>query len=892
MNKLYKWLFSFGLSLSLTIFTVSCNTYISNSYKGNENPGNPENPTTPEIPDTNDTSSSNYYVKWKDANPNRTTKINTKNKYNNKTYFSPYLDAGLWSGNDFSDIINSTKDTNNNNAVLSQYTLAFAQQVNGVSDKLEISFAGLKKDSSYDEWKKLQLGPKDLAPFSISKNDFKNLKISYGGYNVGVDQTQEKSPWNVALKLSKNNEENAVNILSESFKNFNEELLNDAKKYVKEAATDLETPKNIDFDIEGNSQNDKSALKVLAKTLAKMKKEDSTWNFSVTLPVLPSGLSSEGIGVLLVFATEFKNAGIDYKNMPIINLMLMDYGNDIYNQAIKDRKTNFDLAKSAIENTIAQLSKTIKNLYEINPIDDELYGLIGATPMIGINDTKAGIFTLEDAKDLYNYSMDKNIAYIGMWSQNCDRGIINGKKSIKTVTSHGLNYLNEYDFTRVFIGNWTSDILNPKDEAPEDITPNEPNYGGDDGDYGDPITPEPTSYSSWEKANPNRKTNITEKYSPNEKTYFSPYFDTGLYSGNKLEDVYKKTTSDPGDGVKKLNNLTLAFITQAQSTTDKLDLTFAGQKRGDSYDWWSNDKFYKETLSYLISNNSFENIKMSYGGFNTGENIEKNPWNVALRLNNYNINNSIEPLKNAFINFNQEWTNLASKNSGKSLKMPKNIDFDIEGKSIDDKNANILLAKTVAKMKKEDSSWNFSLTLPVLPSGLTSSGAAVMDLFIQEYKNLNISYSNLPVINLMLMDYGNPIYRKAIKDGKTNFDLSIEAINNTSKRLSTSIQNIYNYSVDYNNLYYLIGATPMIGINDTAAGIFTLEDAKELYNWSQKNNLAYTSMWSLNDDKRRDNNNDAKSVTSHGLTYLNDCDFTKVFIGNWDNQVKKPNTSL
>lgn len=102
-----------------------------------------------------------------------------------------------------------------------------------------------------------------------------------------------------------------------------------------------------------------------------------------------------------------------------------------------------------------------------------------------------------------------------------------------------------------------------------------------------------------------------------------------------------------------------------------------------------------------------------------------------------------------------------------------------------------------------------------------------MDKFTKAYKNAGISYKDLPVTNLMLMDYGNPIYEVAIRQGKTNFDLAKEAVDNTRDNIAKSIMNNYKVSdLLKKDIYKLIGATPTIGVNDTVSGVFTLEDAK------------------------------------------------------------------
>ncbi|QBQ07299.1 bifunctional chitinase/lysozyme [Spiroplasma gladiatoris] len=407
-----------------------------------------------------------------------------------------------------------------------------------------------------------------------------------------------------------------------------------------------------------------------------------------------------------------------------------------------------------------------------------------------------------------------------------------------------------------------------------------------DGNVVSPTTPTTSSksnYVDWKDANPNRDKNIVDKAESNQRTYFSPYLDAGLYEGNNIGDIVNKT---------KLDHLTLAFVQQVNSHNNSLDLSIAGiENKGEGYEWWKNSVLYEKDLLPLINSNNFENIKVAYGGATTGGYIEKNPWNLAYKLAGGDVNQASSLLSKALIGYNEDLASFASKKSEKSLGTPKNIDFDIEGEAQNDHNANKVLARTLANMKKADKSWNFSITLPVLPSGLTNVGYNVMDVFVNAFKEAGLNYKDLPVINLMLMDYGDPIYVAAKNKGETNFDLAVQAIENTKENLAKSIMANYKVSSLTNRqVHRLIGATPMIGVNDTVEGVFTLEDAKELYNWAQSADLAYLSMWSMNDDRGKVNNiGRPKSLISHGLSYLQEYDFSKAFNGQWDEKVKVPN---
>ncbi|AUB31357.1 lipoprotein [Spiroplasma floricola] len=451
-------------------------TLIPGTNGGWENPGvDPENPgggsagsgagggnIVPPTPPTGPGAS--LYTSWAQANPNRKTNITSKTKANGSTYFSPYLDAGLYEGNDIAGIKNKVSGFDN-------LTLSFVQQVNSSDNKeIDLSIAGIpNKDANYQYWEEYQLYGKMLKPM-IDSNNFENIKVAYGGATTGG--YVEKNPWDVALRMAGASRDSkasdlqisqATGHLEKALIKYQEDLVKVGERYSKK--TGLKMPKSIDFDIEGHAQYQEDELKVLGQTMANMKKKDPSWDFSLTLPVLPTGLTSVGYNVMNIINKEFKAAGLSQNQVPIVNLMLMDYGDPIYVTAKANGETNFDLAKQAIENTRNNLATSLEeNWGTVGVSGNKLYSLIGATPMIGVNDTVQGVFTLEDAKELYNYAQVRNLAYIGMWSMNDDRGRQGTRPVNKSLVTHGLAYLEEYDFARAFSGDWTNEVKVPRKE--------------------------------------------------------------------------------------------------------------------------------------------------------------------------------------------------------------------------------------------------------------------------------------------------------------------------------------------------------------------------------------------------------------------------------------------
>ncbi|MBE4703856.1 hypothetical protein [Spiroplasma platyhelix] len=399
--------------------------------------------------------------------------------------------------------------------------------------------------------------------------------------------------------------------------------------------------------------------------------------------------------------------------------------------------------------------------------------------------------------------------------------------------------------------------------------------------------------NKWNKVNPNRNKSVTNRAARSSNYIFQPYYDGGLYSGTTVRDIIegKNMTLKNGETVfNKVNNfdsITLSFVQQAVGVSDRLQLTVAGQSFGEGYNWWVENKFKPEVLNPLVQNQTFKNIVVAYGGAASA--VGYNPWDIAYKLANKNINKAVDLLIPAFIEYQKRITKFAGLDPNKD--MPLNLDLDIEGIPFDQEHiaGMKVLFTALAKMKLDNPNWNFTITLPVLRTGLVSRDIDnVLKPALLIFKQHGLTKkNNLFNINIMTMDYGEATGNDVIKEGITFFKAATDATENTGKQYKTLIKEIWGIDLSEQDINRKLIATPMIGINDVNNNYFTLEDAKDLYNWAQVKNLAGLRMWSLNrDDSGK--TNEAWSVTNHGLKYLNLWDFTHAFTGDWTNWVKNP----
>lgn len=156
---------------------------------------------------------------------------------------------------------------------------------------------------------------------------------------------------------------------------------------------------SLDFDIEGAAVQDRRSITLRDQALVGLEAANPGLTISYTLPVLPTGLTADGLNVLA-------SAKHDGLKVDVVNIMAMDYGASVDNGG----QMGVDAINAAIatEKQISGLGLTSK---------------IGVTPMIGVNDISSEVFTLADAQALVNYAQtDANIARLSMWSVARDNG--------------------------------------------------------------------------------------------------------------------------------------------------------------------------------------------------------------------------------------------------------------------------------------------------------------------------------------------------------------------------------------------------------------------------------------------------------------------------------------
>lgn len=183
------------------------------------------------------------------------------------------------------------------------------------------------------------------------------------------------------------------------------------------------------------------------------------------------------------------------------------------------------------------------------------------------------------------------------------------------------------------------------------------------------------------------------------------------------------------------------------------------------------------------------------------------------------------------------------------------LDFDIEGAAIADTAGIDRTFQAMKDLKASNPSLLWSVTIPVLPSGLVSTGTALL----QDAQNMGVT---IPIVNIMAMDYGQGT-------GTEMGNAAISAAQNTVNQMRA-----VNGSYSNANL----GITPMIGVNDDGS-TFTLADASSVASWASGNGIGRLAFWSVDRDQAcPGGNGGAASSTCSGVSESTG-QFTGAFTG-------------
>ena len=180
----------------------------------------------------------------------------------------------------------------------------------------------------------------------------------------------------------------------------------------------------LDFDIEGAAIADTAAVARQMQAMKDLKASNPNLKFSMTLPVLTSGLTGDGVNIVKAA----KTAGI---KIDVLNIMAMDYyagtGTEMGQAAV-----------SAAKATLAQM-QSVDSSYT--------YANLGITPMIGKNDD-GSTFTLADAQTVESFAAQNSVGRLAFWAITRDQACSGSANSLPTCSQISQNSL---AFTDAFV---------------------------------------------------------------------------------------------------------------------------------------------------------------------------------------------------------------------------------------------------------------------------------------------------------------------------------------------------------------------------------------------------------------------------------------------------------
>ncbi len=185
----------------------------------------------------------------------------------------------------------------------------------------------------------------------------------------------------------------------------------------------------VDFDIEGGALPNTAANTRRAQAIAKLQQQHPGLDVSFTLPVMPEGLTQDGVNLL-------SNAKSNGVKISAVNVMAMDYGASYSG----DMGTYAEQAATA---TQAQ----VKGVLGLS--DSAAWKAVAVTPMIGVNDVSSEVFKVDDATQLVSFAKSKGLGWLSMWSATRDKQCPGGAKNSADPTCSSITQ-DPYAFSKAF----------------------------------------------------------------------------------------------------------------------------------------------------------------------------------------------------------------------------------------------------------------------------------------------------------------------------------------------------------------------------------------------------------------------------------------------------------
>lgn len=172
---------------------------------------------------------------------------------------------------------------------------------------------------------------------------------------------------------------------------------------------------HLDFDIEGGGEKDAALYTRRNAALKALQAANPGLTISFTLPSATTGLLSGSLGML-------NNAVSQGVNFSIVNLMTMNY-------AYPDD----NMGQEAI-NAANGLFSELRAIFP-SKTTDQIWSMVGITPMIGQNNSSGEIFSLSNAQEVLTFAQQNHVGELSFWSVSRDNGNCPGLATARGICS-------------------------------------------------------------------------------------------------------------------------------------------------------------------------------------------------------------------------------------------------------------------------------------------------------------------------------------------------------------------------------------------------------------------------------------------------------------------------
>ena len=172
---------------------------------------------------------------------------------------------------------------------------------------------------------------------------------------------------------------------------------------------------HIDFDIEGAAVADPASIDrrsaAIAAVQAAQAAKGLNLEVTLTLPVLPTGLTADGLYVL-------QSAYAHGVKVTVVNGMAMDFGDSTAPNPAGQMGTYAIDSAQAVRAQIASVWTTLSTA--------QTWAMVGVTPMIGQNDESDEVFGISDAQQLITFAGQNHLGELAFWAVTRDQPCASG----------------------------------------------------------------------------------------------------------------------------------------------------------------------------------------------------------------------------------------------------------------------------------------------------------------------------------------------------------------------------------------------------------------------------------------------------------------------------------